>query len=191
MIYTKQEWYTPAEVAVHNRATDCWVSLNGKLATTILAFAGKDVSHWFKGEDWVNYTHPLIGSASPYLPFGPARDQPVVPSTRWRPLSKVWWQNEDLIMMRYLPHNAHCMSYAWRYLGKALCLNFNLERNGIPDERERFSDVALPENMHIPAILVYYNDDLTEDPPRDDCFCHDLDCLLNLPEKCYAEYALP
>lgn len=31
MIYTKQEWYTPAEVAVHNKATDCWVSLNGKV----------------------------------------------------------------------------------------------------------------------------------------------------------------
>lgn len=29
MIYTKQEWYTPAEVAIHNRASDCWVSVNG------------------------------------------------------------------------------------------------------------------------------------------------------------------
>lgn len=29
MIYTEQEWYTPAEVAIHNRASDCWVSVNG------------------------------------------------------------------------------------------------------------------------------------------------------------------
>lgn len=29
MKYTKQQWYTPAEVAIHNTASDCWVSAKG------------------------------------------------------------------------------------------------------------------------------------------------------------------
>lgn len=66
------------------------------------------------------------------------------------------------VMMRYMPHNSHLHSYTWRYLGRGLCVNKTLAQNGIPDERERFNDVALPENAHIPAILIYYDDDLTE-----------------------------
>lgn len=66
------------------------------------------------------------------------------------------------IMMRYLPHNAHMHSYAWRYRGRGLCYDRTLEQNGVPDERDRFSEVALPENVHIPAVFVYYNDDLTD-----------------------------
>ncbi|KAL0842471.1 hypothetical protein ABMA28_014566 [Loxostege sticticalis] len=271
MIYTKQEWYTPAEVAVHNRASDCWVSLNGKvfdltpwlveqfkvckctktcscavknwfcgddcveycpcfkrgyaycdakrLAMTILAYAGKDISHWFKGDEWVRYLHPVTGLSTPYQIHGHGPRQPVVPSTKWRPLQKPWWLDEGLvvgkataktrpiriintltgatvtlevcseetifqIMMRYLPHNSHMLSYSWRYLGRGLCLTKSLADNGVPDERDRLSAVALPENMHIPALLIYYNDDLTEDPHRDDCFCHDLACMLNESQKC-------
>lgn len=41
MKYTKQEWYTPAEVAVHNKATDCWVSINGKVL---------DLTSWLQDE---------------------------------------------------------------------------------------------------------------------------------------------
>ena len=71
-------------------------------------------------------------------------------------------ENLYQIMMRYLPHNSHLMSYTWRYMGRGLCLTKTLEENGIPDEREIFNDVGLPENLHIPAILIYYNDDLTQ-----------------------------
>ncbi|KAF9824158.1 hypothetical protein SFRURICE_002279 [Spodoptera frugiperda] len=254
MIYTKQQWYTPAEVAVHNVASDCWVSLNGKvynltpwlenqfrncmcpkscscsvknwfcnncveycpcfkqgyffcdgkrLAMTILAYAGKDLSHWFKNGEWVNYIHPVTGSEVTHRTHGHTFRQPVVPSTRWRPLEEPWWDGDKYvvgstvtlevcseetiyeIMMRYLPHNSHLLSYTWRYMGRGLCLNKNLEENGIPDERDRFSDVALPENIHIPAILIYYNDDLTEDPPRDECFCTEPSCVLKRPERCF------
>ncbi|CAH0406263.1 unnamed protein product [Chilo suppressalis] len=271
MFYTKQEWYTPAEVAVHNRADDCWVSLNGKvfdltpwleqqlklckctktcsckvktwfcedtctelcdcfkrgfgycdakrLAMTIVAYAGKDVSHWFKGEEWATYTHPVTMLETTYQLHGHGARQPVVPSTRWRPLKKPWWLNEDYvmgkataktrplriintltgstvtlevcseetiyqIMMRYLPHNGHMQSYTWRYLGRALCLDKTLAQNGIPDERDRFSDVALPENLHIPAILIYFNDDLTEDTHKDDCFCHERSCVVHQSKMC-------
>ncbi|XP_004930343.1 cytochrome b5 domain-containing protein 1 [Bombyx mori] len=272
MKYTKQEWYTPAEVAVHNKATDCWVSINGKVldltswlqdefrvckcikacsckiknwyceddcvetcpcfkrgfpycdrkrrAMTILAYAGKDLSHWFKGDEWIQYTHPIVGCTTAYQRHGHSHQQPVVPSTRWRPLTKPWWQDESLvvgkvtaktrpiritnsltgstvtlevcseetiyqIMMRYLRHNSHMMSYTWRYLGRSIKYNKTLSENGIPDEREKFSNVALPENFYIPALMIYYDDDLTEDPPKDffrnerhdeNCKCKDKDC---------------
>lgn len=66
------------------------------------------------------------------------------------------------IMLRYMPHNTHLLSYTWLYLGRRICFTKTLEENGILDERDRFSDVALPENFHIPNILLCYNDDLTE-----------------------------
>ncbi|KAG6463928.1 hypothetical protein O3G_MSEX014159 [Manduca sexta] len=272
MKFTKQEWYTPAEVAIHNTASDCWVSLNGKvldmtswleeqfrlchckkscscqvkswycgddcveycpcfkrgfvycdgkrLAMTIVAYAGKDLSHWFEGDEWVRYTHPIVGSTTTYHLHGHPARQGVVPSTRWRPISKPWWLDESRvvgkvtartrpiritnsltgstitlevcseetiyqIMMRYLPHNSHMMSYTWRYLGKPLRLNKTLAANGIPDERDLFSEVGLPENIHIPAIMLYYDDDLTVDPPenffrtrdKDElCICKEGEC---------------
>ncbi|CAH4037102.1 cytochrome b5 domain-containing protein 1 isoform X1 [Pieris brassicae] len=273
MIYTIQQWYTPAEVAVHNTATDCWVSLNGKvrnltpwleqqfklcrcikscscpinnwycrdecveycpcfkrgflycdakrLAMTILAYAGKDVSHWFKGDEWVKYTHPIVGSTVPFHQYGHGNREPVVPSTKWRPICKCgpWWLDESnvvgkvtaktrpiritntligtsttlevcseetlyQIMMRYLPHNSHMLSYTWRYLDKPLKYDLTLEENGVPDEREIFNVLALPENLHIPDLLLYYNDDLTEDPPKE-CYCEHQDCVTGHPEDCH------
>ncbi|KPJ19121.1 Cytochrome b5 domain-containing protein 1 [Papilio machaon] len=270
MIYTKQEYYTPAEVVIHNRADDCWVSLNGKvlnmtswldkqfryckcpkdcscpnknwycaddcieyckcfkmgfeycdakrLAMTILAYAGKDVSHWFKAEDWITYVHPIVGSRIPFMRHGPSFEQPVVPSTRWRPIDKPWWLDDSIvvgkltarsrpiritntltsssvmlevcseetiyqIMMRYLPHNAHMHSYTWCHLGKPLKYHRTLEQNKVYDERDRFSEVALPENIYVPDILLYYNDDLTEDLPRDGCVCFNRECV-SKPDQC-------
>ncbi|KAL4707425.1 hypothetical protein ACJJTC_008610 [Scirpophaga incertulas] len=264
MIYTKQEWYTPSEVAVHNMATDCWVSLNGKvydltswvakqrqlckcvkvcscrnknwfcedfcveycrcfkgqheyctakrLLMTIVAHAGKDVSHWFQGQNWVTCMHPVTLLPTTYQPHGYGMRQLPEPSTRWRPLENPWWLDERYIvgkatartrpiritntltgstttlevcseesiyqiMVRYLPHNSHMHSYTWRYLGYALNYSKTLAENGILDERERFNDVALPDNFHIPAILIYFNDDLTEDPPKAKCLCGDQECI--------------
>ncbi|XP_053625297.1 cytochrome b5 domain-containing protein 1 isoform X1 [Plodia interpunctella] len=271
MIYTTQEWYTPAEVAIHNKSSDCWVSLNGKvlnltpwleqqfrmcrcqkncccpvknwycsddcveycpcfkrgffycdgkrLAMTVVAYAGKDISHWFKSDEWVQYVHPIVGTRTPFMQHGPDKTKPVVPSTRWRPVEDPWWLDEKYvvgkataktrpirivntltgstvtlevcseetiyqIMMRYLPHNGHMQSYTWRYLGKGLCYDKNLTDNGVLDDRERFADVNLAENNHIPALLIYYNDDHTEDPTRDDCFCHEFICMIHKDQKC-------
>lgn len=65
---------------------------------TILAYAGKDVSHWFKEEDWITYMHPIVGSRIPFMRHGSSFDQPVVPSTRWRPIAKPWWLDETIVV---------------------------------------------------------------------------------------------
>ena len=36
-----------------------------------------------------------------------------------------------------------------------------LEENDIPDESEQFIELGLDEDMYIPAIHLYFNDDLT------------------------------
>jgi hypothetical protein len=38
----------------------------------------------------------------------------------------------------------------------------NLEANGIPDEAEEFTRLALDDNEAVPEIHVYFNDDLSE-----------------------------
>ena len=61
LMATSQTYFTPAEVAVHNTHTDCWVSFLGRvfdltklvadnegvLTQPIVASAGTDISHWF------------------------------------------------------------------------------------------------------------------------------------------------
>jgi hypothetical protein len=64
----------------------------------IVAFAGKDVSHWFKGEDWTTYMHPVTLLPTTYQLHGRGNRQPVVPSTRWRPESNPWWLNEGYVV---------------------------------------------------------------------------------------------
>lgn len=66
------------------------------------------------------------------------------------------------ILRRYLPYNAHAASYTWKYDGVPLDMDKNLEQNQIPDEDEEFYELNLDGDMFIPAILLYFNDDLTE-----------------------------
>lgn len=65
---------------------------------TILAYAGKDLSHWFKGGEWVRYTHPIVGSSTTYRPHGHGNRRPVVPSTKWRPYEKPWWHVDEYVL---------------------------------------------------------------------------------------------
>lgn len=39
-------------------------------------------------------------------------------------------------------------------------MNLTMEENGIPDERDKFVRVGLPQSTHVPGILLYFNDDL-------------------------------
>ncbi|XP_037350048.1 cytochrome b5 domain-containing protein 1 isoform X2 [Talpa occidentalis] len=66
------------------------------------------------------------------------------------------------ILHRYLPCNAHAASYTWKYEGKNLNMDYTLEENGIHDEEEDFDFLNMDGTLYTPAILLYFNDDLTE-----------------------------
>lgn len=66
------------------------------------------------------------------------------------------------ILRRYLPYNAHAASYTWKYEGIPLDMDKNLQQNRIPDEDEEFYELNLDADAFKPAILLYFNDDLTE-----------------------------
>nr|CAD7572737.1 unnamed protein product [Timema californicum] len=66
------------------------------------------------------------------------------------------------ISERFLPFNSHASSYTFKFETRVLDMNKTLEENGIPDERELFLDLGLEDNFYIPALMIYFNDDLTE-----------------------------
>jgi hypothetical protein len=57
--------------------------------------------------------------------------------------------------------NKHAASYTWKRLGRPLDMEKTLEQNDIPDESKEFLDLNIEEDEYIPAIHLYYNDDLT------------------------------
>ena len=65
------------------------------------------------------------------------------------------------ILDRYLPLNDHAASYTWKRLGRPLDMEMTLEENEIKDETEEFIKLDLDPESYIPAIHLYYNDDLT------------------------------
>ena len=65
------------------------------------------------------------------------------------------------VLDRYLEINAHAASYTWKRLGKVLDMSLNLEQNGIPDERDELVELGIQDDEYIPAIHLYFNDDLT------------------------------
>ena len=46
--------------------------------------------------------------------------------------------------------------------GKNLDMNKTLQQNGISDETEAFYELNMDEDEFLPAIHLYFNDDLTE-----------------------------
>lgn len=67
------------------------------------------------------------------------------------------------ILERYMLINKHAKSYTWKNIeGKLLDMEKNLEENGIIDEDGMYDELDVPdEDRHIPAILIYFDDDLT------------------------------
>ena len=65
------------------------------------------------------------------------------------------------ILDRYLTLNCHAASYTWKRLGKILDMALNLEENGIRDERDELTELGIHHDEYIPAIHLYFNDDLT------------------------------
>lgn len=66
------------------------------------------------------------------------------------------------ILERYKETNLHAESYTWKRLGRPLDMELRLDENDIPDETEEFERLDIPEDeWYIPAIHLYFNDDLT------------------------------
>lgn len=65
------------------------------------------------------------------------------------------------IRERYTKYNAHAKGYTWRRLGKPLDMSKTLEENGIPDESAELESLAVDSDEFVPAIHIYFNDDLT------------------------------
>lgn len=65
------------------------------------------------------------------------------------------------ILTRFKKINSHAESYTWKFLGRVLTMEKTLEQNGIIDESAKFARLNLDYDMYIPAILIYFNDDLT------------------------------
>ncbi|XP_063677975.1 cytochrome b5 domain-containing protein 1-like isoform X1 [Bolinopsis microptera] len=66
------------------------------------------------------------------------------------------------ILNRFYKYNKHAASYTWKYNGTNLTMTKTLEQNGVKDEDEEFYELNFNEEDWLPAIHIYFNDDLTE-----------------------------
>ena len=66
------------------------------------------------------------------------------------------------ILDRYLKWNYHAASYTWKYNGVNLEMDKTLEQNGVIDEDEDFYKLSMNDDEFLPALHLYFNDDLTE-----------------------------
>jgi Cytochrome b5-like Heme/Steroid binding domain len=67
----------------------------------------------------------------------------------------------EQILERYLAFNDHAASYTWKVSGRPLDMELTLDENGIEDNTEEFKQLEIDDNLYIPTIHLYYNDDLT------------------------------
>ena len=58
--------------------------------------------------------------------------------------------------------NDHANSYTWKRLQRPLDMELTLAENDIPDETEEYISLDIDPDEYIPAIHIYFNDDLTE-----------------------------
>lgn len=70
-------------------------------------------------------------------------------------------ENMNEILDRYLIHNFHAASYTWKRLGQNLDMRKNLDENGIEDETKECLQLGIDPDEYIPAIHLYFDDDLT------------------------------
>ncbi|XP_072036123.1 LOW QUALITY PROTEIN: cytochrome b5 domain-containing protein 1-like [Amphiura filiformis] len=66
------------------------------------------------------------------------------------------------ILDRYLKWNYHAASYTWKYNSVNLNMDMTLEQNGVVDEDEDFYKLSMNDDKFLPALHLYFNDDLTE-----------------------------
>ncbi|XP_054594545.1 cytochrome b5 domain-containing protein 1 [Nothobranchius furzeri] len=66
------------------------------------------------------------------------------------------------ILQRYLCYNSHARSYTWKFDGAILDMSATLMENGVPDDDQELDQLGLDRDTFIPAVLLHFNDDLTE-----------------------------
>jgi hypothetical protein len=66
------------------------------------------------------------------------------------------------ILDRYKVINEHAESYTWKRMQRVLDMELTLEENDIPDETDEYLYLEIDPEEYIPAIHIYFNDDLTE-----------------------------
>jgi hypothetical protein len=71
------------------------------------------------------------------------------------------------IKNRYIEYNRNSNSYTWKILnpqGQFITLksDLTLEQNGIADESDNYMKLGIDEDLYLPNLLIYYNDDLNE-----------------------------
>ena len=65
------------------------------------------------------------------------------------------------ILDRYLELNTHASSYTWKRMGRELNMNATLTGNEILDETDELIELGIDVDDYIPAIHLFFNDDLT------------------------------
>lgn len=66
------------------------------------------------------------------------------------------------ILQRYLRYNSHAGSYTWKHAGVELDMSRTLDENDVPDDDPELERLRLDRDQFTPAILLHFNDDLTE-----------------------------
>jgi hypothetical protein len=108
------KYFTPEEVAMHNCADDCWVSIydkvlnltpliksnRGTLAIPVIKAAGTSISHWFDEEtrDIKTFIDPEKNIRMPYTPAGRfIHVPPPDPRDDSPSIDVPWWQDESYV----------------------------------------------------------------------------------------------
>ncbi|XP_068444177.1 cytochrome b5 domain-containing protein 1 [Clinocottus analis] len=66
------------------------------------------------------------------------------------------------ILERYLRYNSHACSYTWKHGGETLDMSRTLSENGLLDADHELTHLRLDRDRFTPAVLLHFNDDLTE-----------------------------
>jgi hypothetical protein len=109
------KYFTADEVAMHNCAEDCWVSIydvvyditslieanRDILAEPLIKEAGKSISHWFdqKTRDIKTYMDPMRNIPMPYTPNGRFIHVPPADPCEWSTDYEVpWWKDRNFMI---------------------------------------------------------------------------------------------
>lgn len=64
------------------------------------------------------------------------------------------------IQERYSKFNTNTQQYVWKYNGQILDMEKTLDGNGIVDLTDTFEALFIPQDYHIPSILIYFTDEI-------------------------------